>query len=48
MSDNDLTELLNDVGKWDIVGEDLEWRGSQVLTQTLALRPNEPPKAPEA
>jgi hypothetical protein len=48
MSDNDLTELLNDVGKWHIVGGDLDWRGSQVLPQTLALRPKESPEAPQA
>jgi hypothetical protein len=48
MSDNDLTELLNDVGKWHIVDEHLERRESQVLPQALALRPKEPLKAPQA
>jgi hypothetical protein len=48
MSDNDLTELLNDVGKWHIVGERLERREPQVIPQILPLRPKEPPKSPQA
>jgi hypothetical protein len=48
MSDNDLIELLNDVGKWHLVGEHLERRGPQVIPQILPLRSKEPPKPPEA
>jgi hypothetical protein len=48
MSDNDLTELLNDINNWHLVGERLERRESQVLPQILTLRPKEPPKSPQA
>jgi hypothetical protein len=48
MSDNDLTELLKDVGKWHIVGECLERREPQVIPQVLTLRPKDSLESPEA
>jgi hypothetical protein len=48
MSDDDLAELLNNVGKWHIVGEHLERMELQVPPQALPLRPKDPPKSPEA
>jgi hypothetical protein len=48
MSDNDLTELLNDINNWHLVGERLKRREPQVLPQKLTLRPKEPPKSPQA